>query len=148
MIPLPENSGLSIQASSLADTSRYFPHLPVSAAQRFSSGRFAHSTTRKGANGKMKERNHIPYSVEDLEPGAYAARFMCVFVGSLLSVAQAQTTFQVIKSLDGVGTTALIEGNDGNLYGTMEGGGSKGEGVVFKLDRDGKGYTVLHSFTG
>ena len=35
----------------------------------------------------------------------------------------------------------------GNLYGTAENGGQAGDGVVYKLDRDGR-YSVLHSFTG
>ncbi len=62
----------------------------------------------------------------------------------------AQTNYQTIKNFVGLGSnpTALIEGKDGNLYGTMSSGGSKWEGVVFKLSKDGSGYTVLHNFTG
>ena len=33
------------------------------------------------------------------------------------------------------------------LYGTTTGGGSSGNGVVFKVNTDGSGYTVLKSFT-
>src|SRR5215831_14161692 len=63
---------------------------------------------------------------------------------------QAQTAYQTIKSMDNLGSnpTALIEGTDHNLYGTMNDGGSKWEGVVFKLSRDGTGYHALHNFTG
>ncbi len=42
---------------------------------------------------------------------------------------------------------ALIQGNDGVLYGTTEDGGSNSLGVVFKLNTDGSGYTNLYSFT-
>jgi uncharacterized repeat protein (TIGR03803 family) len=42
----------------------------------------------------------------------------------------------------------LIGDADGNLYGTTEGGGANGVGVVFKIKADGSGYTVLHSFGG
>ena len=35
----------------------------------------------------------------------------------------------------------------GTLYGTTASGGSAGNGTVFKLNTNGTGYTVLHSFT-
>ncbi len=43
-------------------------------------------------------------------------------------------------------TTALIQGNDGALYGTTEYGGADGAGTVFKASTDGVGYRVIHSF--
>lgn len=45
-------------------------------------------------------------------------------------------------------TGALIEDNSGSLYGTTSGGGAIGKGTVFKLSRNGAGYseTILHSF--
>src|SRR2546427_4311401 len=69
------------------------------------------------------------------------------------AAAHAQTNYQRIKSfgfpeLSGGGpSSALIEGNDGNLYGTG-GGGVRSLGTVFKLNRDGSGYAVLCSFGG
>src|SRR5579864_585086 len=67
-------------------------------------------------------------------------------------------------ALDSGGTTAvngiypyggLVQGPDGNLYGTTTGGGNAGAvcngnlgcGVIFKLTLGGK-YTVLHTFNG
>lgn len=51
-------------------------------------------------------------------------------------------------------TTALVRDDDGNLYGTTEGGGSTGPncggfgcGVIYKLDRHGK-ETVLYALAG
>ncbi len=41
---------------------------------------------------------------------------------------------------------SLREGNDGALYGTTFAGGSSSNGVVFKLNKDGSGYAVLHHF--
>lgn len=44
--------------------------------------------------------------------------------------------------------TALIQATDGNFYGTTrQGGGSKSDGTVFKLNNRG-GITVLHRFDG
>ena len=42
---------------------------------------------------------------------------------------------------------SLIRDSAGNLYGTTNGGGASGAGVVFKLDTSGH-ETVLYSFTG
>jgi uncharacterized repeat protein (TIGR03803 family) len=43
---------------------------------------------------------------------------------------------------------SLIEGNDGNLYGTTRGGGATNWGTVFRIAKNGSAYQVLHSFTG
>jgi uncharacterized repeat protein (TIGR03803 family) len=51
----------------------------------------------------------------------------------------------------GTGTTGcapaagLVQGNDGNFYGTAEQGGASNEGVIFKVTPGGT-YTLLHSF--
>lgn len=42
----------------------------------------------------------------------------------------------------------LLQGTDGALYGTTYVGGTDGNGTVFKLNADGSGYGVLHSFSG
>ncbi len=42
--------------------------------------------------------------------------------------------------------SALIEGSDGYLYGVTRAGGANGTGVVFRLSRDGSGFSVLHEF--
>jgi uncharacterized repeat protein (TIGR03803 family) len=42
----------------------------------------------------------------------------------------------------------LIEGRDGALYGTTQSGGTNDFGTVFKLNKDGSGYQVLHQFSG
>ncbi len=48
----------------------------------------------------------------------------------------------------GAGPSAgLVRDQEGNLYGTTAGGGSAGQGTVFKLDKNGK-YWVLYSFAG
>ena len=44
--------------------------------------------------------------------------------------------------------TALVEGSDGALYGRTALGGANGTGTVFKLNPDGRSYSVLHNFSG
>jgi uncharacterized repeat protein (TIGR03803 family) len=43
---------------------------------------------------------------------------------------------------------ALVRASNGCLYGTTQNGGACDQGTVFKMNVDGTGYTVLHSFTG
>jgi uncharacterized repeat protein (TIGR03803 family) len=43
--------------------------------------------------------------------------------------------------------TELIEAPDGYLWGTTPGGGSGGNGVVFRMRRDGTDYSVVHAFS-
>ncbi|MDE2485213.1 MAG: hypothetical protein KGL32_08240, partial [candidate division NC10 bacterium] len=42
----------------------------------------------------------------------------------------------------------LLQGTDGALYGTTYNGGASSSGTVFKLNTDGSGFTLLHSFAG
>ncbi len=41
---------------------------------------------------------------------------------------------------------ALLQGVDGALYGTSVNGGAHGQGAVFRINTDGTGFAVLHSF--
>ena len=42
----------------------------------------------------------------------------------------------------------LMEGSDGYLYGTTVSGGSAGYGTIFRIKRDGSGYSVFRNFQG
>jgi uncharacterized repeat protein (TIGR03803 family) len=42
---------------------------------------------------------------------------------------------------------SLIEGADGILYGTSDFGGSSNAGSIYRLNRDGTDFTILHDFT-
>ncbi len=63
----------------------------------------------------------------------------------------AAVTFSVLAKLgaqpNGYTPSILTEGNDGNLYGTTENGGTSGDGTVFQLTPSGT-LTTLYSFTG
>jgi uncharacterized repeat protein (TIGR03803 family) len=83
----------------------------------------------------------------------FALRRACVVLLSCVSMSVAtcgQTTFTVLASFDGtdgaypyLGT--LVQGTDGNFYGTTSGGGANNAGTVFKITPSGT-LTTLHSF--
>jgi len=50
------------------------------------------------------------------------------------------------RDSDGDHPAGLMEASDGALYGTTSQGGTDDAGTVFKLSKDGSGYTVLHRF--
>ena len=61
------------------------------------------------------------------------------------------TTLHVFSNaaLDGQWPYAgLVEGTDGALYGTAERGGEHGGGTLFKMNRDGSDFAILHHFSG
>ena len=65
-----------------------------------------------------------------------------------LDAAGTLTTLHSFTGLDGsMPIAALIQGKDGNFYGTTYWGGVSGVGTVFKLDTAGT-LTTLYSFTG
>jgi uncharacterized repeat protein (TIGR03803 family) len=43
-------------------------------------------------------------------------------------------------------STGMLQSRDGALYGATQSGGAGDSGTVFKLNNDGSGYLVLHSF--
>jgi len=97
----------------------------------------------------MKPNHYTLHPILTLRPVVFAPLLAALFFGALAPDARAVAQFEVIVSLDGsYGShpSALIEGNDGHLYGTTESGGR--EGLVFKLNKDGSGSAVLHVFLG
>jgi uncharacterized repeat protein (TIGR03803 family) len=72
--------------------------------------------------------------------------------GTVFRVNTNGTGYTVLKKFTGGSDGAYPSGNmvlsGGVLYGTTSYGGSSSNGVLFKLNTDGSGYTVLMSFTG
>jgi uncharacterized repeat protein (TIGR03803 family) len=77
--------------------------------------------------------------------------------GTLFSLATNGTGFTVLHEfgLLDVGTGTNVDGaiprgglllSGGTLYGTASGGGANGAGVVFSLNTNGTGFTILHHF--
>src|SRR2546430_12817519 len=82
------------------------------------------------------------------------ALLVTIFLSSALLPAGAQLFYhQINGGLDNFGGFApqgnLIQGSDGALYGTMTSSGFAGPaGTVFRVNKDGSGYTVLWRFSG
>ena len=69
-------------------------------------------------------------------------------VGCVTAVAQSLTTLYSFNGTDGqLPSAALVQGTDGNFYGTTAAGGAHHQGTVFKIDSAGN-LTTLHSFSG
>ncbi len=78
-----------------------------------------------------------------------------VHAGTVFKLNRDGSSYAVVRRFTGLGgdgsgpRAGLVEGSDGALYGTTAGNGSLvSVGTLFKLDKDGNGYRVLHSFTG
>ncbi len=56
------------------------------------------------------------------------------------------TNLAAFTNDDGAGPGARLVLSGGTLYGTTEGGGHYGSGTLFKMDTNGNGFKVLHSF--
>jgi len=72
--------------------------------------------------------------------------------GTIYRVRPDGSDFQSLHSFDwvaeGAGFGGVIEGRDGALYGTTRNGDSNGSvsaGAVFRMAKDGSGYTTLHA---
>lgn len=72
--------------------------------------------------------------------------------GSLFSLSPASrfnllhTFLPQNKYVNGDNPFGLIEGRDGKLYGTTSRGGLPGYGVLFRINKNGTGFQILHQF--
>ena len=74
------------------------------------------------------------------------------FTATTVTILDNDESFVTLHSLttatDGsVPAAGLVQGNDGNFYGTAYQGGSTGNGTVFSMTPAGV-LTILHAFTG
>jgi uncharacterized repeat protein (TIGR03803 family) len=74
------------------------------------------------------------------------------FLGTVFKInaAGSLTTLHSFSGSPGDGANpiaALVEGTDGNFYGTTPSGGEHFQGIVYRISQGG-GHTVLHSFSG
>jgi len=71
-------------------------------------------------------------------------------LGTIFSLSKDGTQFATLYSFTGgtdgeIPHAGVIEGSDGALYGTTGGFGFLGHGSVYKINKDGTGFTVLRS---
>ena len=74
--------------------------------------------------------------------------------GTVFNINSSGSTYTVLRSFAG-GTTdgstpyaGLVEGTDGNFYGTTYSGGANNYGTVFSINASGSTFTLLHSMGG
>jgi uncharacterized repeat protein (TIGR03803 family) len=97
---------------------------------------------------RMQNGRGVPRNVNTVRLGAIL--FICAAAVS----SQAQT-FTVLGSFNGpnggapqnAGGSSIVQGPDGNFYGTTKLGGATGNGTVFKITPGGT-LTAIYSFTG
>src|SRR6266542_4226024 len=74
-------------------------------------------------------------------------------IGTLFRLQKDGGSFEVLHSFSGGAGdgkspfAGLIEASDGLLYGTTYAGGNANAGVLFKINRNGAGFALVHSFT-
>ncbi len=71
--------------------------------------------------------------------------------GAIFKIESDGTGFSVLKdmtNLDGYYPYGdLIEASDGKLYGTTYLGGNLGTGTIYRMDKDGSNFSIIHHFT-
>jgi len=104
---------------------------------------------------------HTPkHTIHTSLPGIRACKsWLALVIGTVLGVfapaltqAQSPPKIVLLHAFSGVNdggepAAGLLQGSDGNLYGTAAEGGAQNLGTVFKISLTGK-LTLLHSFSG
>ena len=75
---------------------------------------------------------------------AFAIFLFCTSL-AIISQAQTLTTLANFNGTKGAAPSALVQGTDGNFYGTTQSGATGGDGTVFKITAGGT-LTTLNSF--
>jgi uncharacterized repeat protein (TIGR03803 family) len=111
-------------------------------------GVFAVGRLVEGSDGALYGTTAIGGNYKTNNFGSY------VSFGTIFKLNKDGSDYSVLHSFedtgrDGIGPAAgLLKGSDEALYGTTTSGGSNSLGTVFKLNHDGRGYLVLHAFSG
>jgi uncharacterized repeat protein (TIGR03803 family) len=82
-----------------------------------------------------------------VSPGCFASNSTCGTVFKMTPAGKVTFIYEFDKTHGAGPIGPVIQGTDGNFYGTTSAGGTSGFGVVFKLTSAGV-LTVLHNFNG
>jgi uncharacterized repeat protein (TIGR03803 family) len=104
---------------------------------------------------KTIARDFTTFAKRPQRKSTISQSFFPLFVATLCTcfpaMLQAQTNYQRLWAFDGFSgfppSAPLIQGSDGKLYGTTAYGGTNGNGTVFRVNKDGSDYTILHNFS-
>lgn len=72
--------------------------------------------------------------------------------GAVFGLNKDGSDFKILHHFSATGTDGkypeggVMEASDGNLYGTTSAGGNFDWGALFRINKDGTGYTILHHF--
>lgn len=97
--------------------------------------------------GVIEDRDGVLYGTTHLGGGTNNA-------GTLFKLNKDGSNYAVLHRFGDVDGDAaepeggLVLGGDGVLYGTTRSGGDNNFGTVFRIDRDGNNYAILHRFSG
>jgi uncharacterized repeat protein (TIGR03803 family) len=104
---------------------------PAAGLVQGSDGSF-YGTTANGGNFQARYSSHSRYFIS----------FGTVFQ---ISTDGALTTLYSFGGTNGASPNGLVQGTDGNLYGTTAGGDTEGSGTVFKINTN-RALTTLYAF--
>ena len=148
----------------LAWDRRYWPAWLITTtllAAPWACGDFIHQTLRSFGFADQMGENPQTAMIQASDGALYGIvptyRIDQRGVGALFKLNANGTGYRVLHAFGAIpsdGQSAvgeLMEGSDGALYGTTLAGGirgfiPKGFGTVFRLNKDGSGYTIIHSF--
>jgi len=96
---------------------------------------------------KILQRLHVAYVRSSVLAVCALSMVLFGFPCSVGAQATLSYIYSFNRNTDGAQPDGLIQGNDGNFYGTAQVAGKYGDGTVFKMTPSGV-LTVLHSFNG
>lgn len=114
---------------------RFMPGGDMSLIRAYNDRRISVNEPSAQADLLMASDGHL------YQAGDYEKIFRITLGGLLAPVADISPGFSPAEG-------ELLEGQDGNLYGTAVYGGPKSSGILFRIDKATQGVTVLHTFGG
>jgi uncharacterized repeat protein (TIGR03803 family) len=101
----------------------------------------------------MREEYFMKNKIESRTRACRTLERFFIVIGCTAIISSPAQSYRILHAFGtnrmGINPRAsLVQGPDGALYGTTEGGGLYNQGQVFRVNADGSGYTVLKDFSG